>query len=78
MSEMIERVAEAIEALGYANGRTVMLEIARVAIAAMREPTETMLKAGNEDGAWLWDTDNALDGSDAMLIWRAMIDEALR
>jgi hypothetical protein len=45
-----------------------ILDEARAAIAAMREPTEMMLWAGNEQ----------LDCAGELRCWQAMIDEALR
>lgn len=70
-SEMIERVANAIEALSSGEMGSPIYDpqygsIARAAIAAMREPTGDMCIVGP---AW---------NSDARGIWQAMIDEALK
>lgn len=71
MSEMIERVAVAIRKV---NAETIGLtyteltrEMARAAIAAMREPTDAMAFA--VDGDW---------GPQLEDNWRKMIDEALK
>ena len=84
MGEMVERVAKAIYAAEhgteYQDGTPVrpspdewdvLLTCARAAIAAMREPTEAMLKAAH----------SACDENGHVLIAssnRAMIDEALK
>lgn len=63
MSGMIERVARAIYAADMSDDealfdmmspsqRDVVLDIARAAIAAMREPTEGMLAGTEAPGAW--------------------------
>ncbi len=49
---------------------------ARALVETMREPTETMIKVGNDAGCW--DRDFSLDDGDADQVWQAMIDEALR
>lgn len=79
MTDMIERVAKAIEGVEYfLNGSTVPTRIgpglspqlARAAIAAMREPTEEMYQgvcALNK----MWRDSNSAE------IWQAMIDAAL-
>ena len=82
-SEMVERVAGAIEAAldidyGHSGGlmgdeaptpRIVGFEkAARAAIEAMREPTEAMAREGTASGASIVRTDE---------IWRAMINAAL-
>ena len=79
MSEMIERVAEAIqnrrrEMLAAKGGPILIepIELARAAIEAMREPTEAMKERGFQytaDPCWPDDVGRA---------WRHMIDEALR
>lgn len=46
MNEMIERVAKAIGKLPLITSNT---ELAKAAIAAMREPTEEMILAGDSD-----------------------------
>jgi hypothetical protein len=69
MSEMVERVAQALADAEYRSydGDANHYEMARAAIAAMREPTDDMICAAkDEDMAW-----NVGD------VWRAMIDEAL-
>jgi hypothetical protein len=76
MSEMAERVARAMHGNRYewprpefAEHREDYREMARRAIAAMREPTEAMLNAANsEEVGHPW----------ATLAWRAMIDAALK
>ena len=70
MSKMVEHVADAVEAAlpdkGYAPDAE---KIARAAIAAMREPTFEMRKAGN-----ISITDKSYSIAAA---WQAMIDAAL-
>lgn len=72
MSEMVERVARALIKNEFGIEPEVLtdaiLDQARVAIAAMREPTEAMLTAGSE---WAY----AGCSSDT---WHWMIEEALR
>jgi len=73
---MIERVAMAIDADGVKAGladehsaeawRLYTQRFARVAIKAMREPTEAMLDA-------VWEPDNPC----SMASWKGMIDTAL-
>lgn len=89
MSEMIERVAQAIDPLpwtdlardhwrkgGVEEGKEAARAKARAAIEAMREPTEAMVKAGTIG----WDP---MDGSgvrpvfDPTKPYEAMIDAAL-
>ena len=62
---MLDRVADANWALRD-NLAATYEDYARAAIAAMREPTPAMVKAGYEMG-----------GSPRADIWRAMIDAAL-
>jgi hypothetical protein len=68
MSEMVERVAQSI--CGDGNPENI-LEIhrirARLAIEAMREPTEAMIEAG-----WI------ATGDKPQTHWEAMICEALK
>lgn len=69
MSEMVERVALAIPG---SNDSTNILSIhrdrARLAIEAMREPTDEMIEGGSQ-----------IEGvSPAKRIWHTMIDEALK
>lgn len=70
MSEMIERVAEAIMGAVFnkamdADPRSRMM--ARAAIEAMHEPTEAMAIAGKENNFGYYPNE----------AWRAMIDAAL-
>ncbi len=83
MSEKVEHVARAMwDHDRYLSGRAAWdsisieyreagLHIARLAIEAMREPTETMLEAGGVNA-------HPLDRQDANEVWRDMIDEALK
>ena len=65
MSEIVERVAKAIE--GAVVGDIGIARIAaRAAIEAMREPTNEMIHAGLMAGCRV----NSIEG------WRAMVDEA--
>ena len=78
MNELVERVEEAIVELHYKSRlddgvEPTCREIARAAIAAMREPTEAMRDAGYMSAIQYCDA----DANDAGLIWQAMIDEAL-
>ena len=81
MSEMIERVAQAIYASSpFPDGLEFLdpepwrscIDSARAAIAAMREPTESMRRK-----LWLYgnhpDKEFVMDGG----MWREMIDAAL-
>lgn len=49
------------------------LKQARLVLTAMREPTESMEKADTDFG----NISGYLDGFDAKMVWRAMIDAAL-
>ncbi len=62
---------------GVPNGghRARCYRYARAVIAAMREPTEAMVDAGNANGLNYWRCDPPT--ADAEASWRAMIDEAL-
>ena len=89
MSEMIERVAEALTRDGFARLQSLQtkdedayqawrekvwptsLAAARAAIAAMREPTESMVAASDRE----WDGRMSHRSTGA---WQAMIDEALK
>jgi hypothetical protein len=78
--DMVERVARALEpkcrAFGQGNmPMMVALEFARAAIAAMREPTEEMLRAGQalDD----FDYGPCRGAADPIEHWHAMIDVAL-
>lgn len=68
MSEMVERVATAIEARVSQPGQCSYQDMARATFEAMREPTEAMIEA-----AWA----DAL-AEDAKGVWQEMIDEALK
>jgi len=90
VSEMIERVAKALCRGDLKEGgdfdaaweqeSAVWLSEARAAIEAMREPNIQMLEAGadeeygvNDHGGAEW----CADEQGALLVWHAMIDEAL-
>jgi hypothetical protein len=66
MTDMIERVAKAINDAMIKHGDYKPDELARAAIAAMREPTKAMKEAG------FW------EGSASLNNYRAMIDAALQ
>lgn len=80
MSEMVERVADALERWAFESGgggveRAKSLSLARAAIAAMREPTAEMVQAGRHvshgDDGWV--------GAEAAAeVWRDMVDAALK
>lgn len=74
MSEMVERVAKAMARHRWdefdEEQREAGRELARNAIAEMREPTELMIQAGER-----LEPDTLMFVSD---YWRAMIDEALK
>ena len=67
MTNMIERVARAFWGDEY-DGSEYQLRGARVAIAAMQEPTDAMLEAGNQ----------TLRAFSCWCCWQAMIYAALR
>ena len=83
MSEMVDRVAKAIFDVEYADLRrprpevhpewAVCLSKARAAIEMMREPTDHMKAAGDDQIP-----DNIGYTNDASGIYRAMIDAALK
>lgn len=89
MSDMVERVAAAIErandsapSFGMKVSDIIKL-MARAAIEAMREPTERMALAG--DGVGRYQHCDGEDGNwhewyehDPEEVWQAMIDEALK
>ena len=87
MSEMIERVAKAIwEAKGSSQDvEAAFHEMARAAIAAMREPTKHMLAKGETAVDNNIDSTSDTEGSYDIInrmgaaagSWRAMIDAAL-
>lgn len=77
MSEMVERVAEAIWQIEMKEGEGVArfpheywTHAARVAIEVMREPTQAMCKAPT------WD--DHVGTGDTRAIWQEMITEALK
>jgi len=80
MSEMVERVARALRALPVRDYAQVggeldelrLREAARAAIEAMREPTEGMVKAGENTVCIHGDPQCG-----AAYAWAAMIDAAL-
>jgi hypothetical protein len=71
MSEMIKRVARAITTSTMDDGVSFGWEerLARVAIAAMRDPTPEMVNVGVS-------VVNFLRAEDARLVWQVMIDVA--
>jgi hypothetical protein len=77
MSEKIERVAKAQAGVRWSSfdeeHRAAARELARLAIEAMREPTDAMVSAA-------WDRTDPLQGGDDLyrVMWDAMIDEALK
>lgn len=83
MSEMIERVAVAVRTAftdAELNNPRISFEeltdiLARAAIEAMREPTETMILPGY-DALMEWDARTGEDNGIAD-IWSAMVDSAL-
>ena len=78
MSEMVERVAQAICGDDNpANILTIHRIRARAAIEAMREPTGLMKDAGAESFEFGSDDCASLNGQPSKA-WRAMIDEALK
>lgn len=72
MSEMLQRVAAAIDpeamASGNPNFRAIGIGKARAAIEAMREPTDAMLAAGED-----FCTHNGMAGC-----WQNMLEAALK
>ena len=83
MSEMVERVAKEIylhvnaETAGrpLAEVADAYLACARAAIAAMREPTEAMIKEATDTA--IMEGTYGIAGEDAVSIWKAMIDAAI-
>lgn len=71
-------------ASGLIDGEVDLQKVARAVIAAMREPTEAMLRAGAEadiPGGRIDEStfrESRIDTDDAPIIWHAMIDEALK
>lgn len=82
MSEMVERVARAIaDNIQAALPAGVVLDYgyaSRAAIAAMREPTKAMEKAGEELDDWGVSSDPGPGHASALAHWHVMIDEALK
>lgn len=75
MSEIVDQVGQAIIDAGY-NSATAK-SIARIAIAAMREPTAAQGRAMY--AAWDAFGEDAIMGpKEAIAIYRAAIDEALK
>jgi hypothetical protein len=85
--DMIERVARAMARQRAAEWPEEYSEVdriwhhftglARAAIAAMREPTDTMDDAGGNTFEYYAHSASLLD-ADATVCWRAMIDAALK
>lgn len=95
MSGMVERVARAVLAFmveedpsttswdnAPVQGREGLMRLARVAIKAMREPTEAMIDAvdvsGETDAGGGNNATYLVGKEEAAAVWRAMIDEALK
>lgn len=78
-SEMIERVAKAIHSHDFPTyalkwedtKQQIYLDVARIAIEAMKEPTQAMLDAAEKSGS-------LEEGSSAYGCWQAMIEAALK
>ena len=70
MTDMIERVAKAINDTMLQHGDYKPDELARAAIEAIREPTEKMIDAGSKEQRNI--LSKPIEG-----IWTAMIDAAL-
>lgn len=79
MTDMVQMVARAIGARAKKPGNN--FELARAAIAAMREPTEEHIREAG-DAYIIAALEASLTDSPALRplyeFWRAMIDEALR
>ena len=77
MSEMVEQVAKALSERRWKpfneTYKEAARELARDAIAAMREPTSTMI----DSGAHAMDVEIVADVN-AKNAWQAMIDKALK
>ena len=69
MSEMLERVALAFREQTKVEDWEELKALARIAITAMREPTDRMIRAGR--GGTGYDRD-------CIPVWRDMIEVALR
>lgn len=70
MSEMVEKVATAIQEHTDATSWKACMNAARAAIEAMREPTEGMTSPEGTCSEWV-------NGAEAAALWRYMIDAAL-
>lgn len=77
MSEMLDQVSAALDKCGQERGCRIptgmLRHLAAAAVAALREPTDAILKVGGSqlDEDWCSETN-------ALHIWRAMIEEMLR
>jgi hypothetical protein len=87
ISEMVERVARAIDPDSWKSGsildeirRGRSIDKARSAIEAMRVPTKAMIEAGEPVvyGCYSLEPGEGLDENPAVPTWEAMIDEALK
>jgi len=87
MSEMMDRVAQAMDKAGEkfvadnpdGSNDSLMAALARAVIEAQREPTEAMLKSAM--APYAHDIDDKMRAAFRATIvkyWQAMIDEALR
>jgi hypothetical protein len=77
VDDLIERVARAIadaNSENYDELPHLHTALARAAIAAMREPTEAMVSAGNAAQTEEWGEQVAMD---SRVPWRTMIDAAI-
>jgi len=79
MSEMIERVAIAQAGTRWDSfdeeHKNAARDLARIAIEAMREPTEAMVKDGS---SFVWFEGRTFEYEDVTTTYQAMIDAALR
>ena len=73
MNEMVGQVALALMEEGGLSA-TAAHGLARIAIAAMREPTEAMIEARYDQEP----PDQPIDKHSAVAVWQAMIDAALK
>jgi len=74
---MIEKVAEALRFTDQDFRGADWYELAKAAIAAMREPTEEMLKAVDDEEERLGYIDSAYETIGVNEAWPVMIDAAL-
>jgi hypothetical protein len=82
MSEMVERIARAIEAKSdYVISQHHAKALARAAIEALRDPSYAMLESGGisitRPGNDETNSDYEIWDTEVRQIWQAMIDEAL-